>query len=475
MSSITKLIRRSVAILILSVALLFVLNIIWFMVLAMNQTGAGAPWAMAEDVADGLTGGNDGYTLSPDVQTALDQEHVWAMYIDNTTRSVQWHTQSLPEEIPMTYTIGDIADLTRGYLKDYPTFTKSTGEGLIVVGYPKDRYWKHLYPAWDMDIIKNAPMILLSFAGINITAIFLIYVIANSKLLRQIRPIEEGISALHTDQPIYVREQGLLSDLARNINETGEILRSQKVDLRKKETARANWISGVSHDIRTPLSMVLGYAAQMEEDPGLSPENRKKMAIIRQQGLKMKNLINDLNLASKLEYHMQPLSVETVSLRAIVRQCAADFINSDLEGKYPLTWQDEAENAPCRIQGDKALLCRAVNNVLNNCVSHNPEGCAITVTLGTEKGGCFVAVEDNGRGISREQLEKLRTTPHYMFSDGSCGEPRHGLGLLIVRQIVRAHKGTVTFDHGKRSDRIIADPGAAGNGFFVKITFPLMQ
>ena len=144
------------------------------------------------------------------------------------------------------------------------------------MGYPKDRYWKHLYPAWDMDIIKNAPMILLSFAGINITAIFLIYVIANSKLLRQIRPIEEGISALHTDQPIYVREQGLLSDLARNINETGEILRSQKVDLRKKETARANWISGVSHDIRTPLSMVLGYAAQMEEDPGLSPQNRKK-------------------------------------------------------------------------------------------------------------------------------------------------------------------------------------------------------
>ena len=168
---------------------------------------------------------------------------------------------------------------------------------------------------------------------------------------------------------------------------------------------------GVSHDIRTPLSMVLGYAAQMEEDPGLSPQNRKKMAIIRQQGLKMKNLINDLNLASKLEYHMQPLSVETVSLRAIVRQCAADFINSDLEGKYPLTWQDEAENAPCRIQGDKALLCRAVNNVLNNCVSHNPEGCAITVTLGTEKGGCFVAVEDNGRGISRNSWKNFGQPP----------------------------------------------------------------
>ena len=96
----------------------------------------------------------------------------------------------------MTYTIGDIADLTRGYLKDYPTFTKSTGEGLIVVGYPKDRYWK-LFIRPGYGYYKKCPNDPVILCRINITAIFLIYVIANSKLLRQIRPIEEGFPLTH--------------------------------------------------------------------------------------------------------------------------------------------------------------------------------------------------------------------------------------------------------------------------------------
>ncbi|HIS46031.1 MAG TPA: HAMP domain-containing histidine kinase [Candidatus Scybalocola faecigallinarum] len=460
MHSITKLIRRFAAILFISTLLILILNIVLFFIFASRQTGAGVPWSLAQSVALGLTKEADGYVLSDAAQKSLDQENVWAIYIDNETMSVVWHTNDLPEEIPKTYTIGEISALTRGYLKDYPTFTAGTDEGLVVVGYPKDRYWKHLYPVWDLDTIKNAPMIFLSVLGINVTAIFLIYVAANSGLLRQIRPIAEGIAALPTQQPVYVRERGLLSDLARDLNETAEILQAQKVDLRKKEMARANWISGVSHDIRTPLSMVLGYAAQMEEDPCLSEEIRKKASMIRRQSLKMKNLIRDLNLASKLEYHMQPMSVEPVSLRGLARQCAADFINSDLEEKYPLQWQDHNPEASGMIHGDKSLLLRAVNNVLNNVLTHNPDGCHVTMAVGAEKEGYYIMVEDDGKGISEEMLEKLRKTPHYMFSDSAVGEARHGLGLLIVRQIIRVHEGRVTFDHGSQG------------GFCVKMYFP---
>ena len=60
------------------------------------------------------------------------------------------------------------------------------------------------------------------------------------------------------------------------MNKTSEILQAKNRDLRKKETARANWIAGVSHDIRTPLSMVMGYAAQLADSPHLSGEERKK-------------------------------------------------------------------------------------------------------------------------------------------------------------------------------------------------------
>lgn len=92
--------------------------------------------------------------------------------------------------------------------------------------------------------------------------------------------------------------------------------------MQKKETARANWISGVSHDIRTPLSMVMGYAGQIEENEALPEADRKKARIIRQQSIKMKNLINDLNLASKLEYNMQPINPVPVNLVAVAgRAC----------------------------------------------------------------------------------------------------------------------------------------------------------
>ena len=119
--------------------------------------------------------------------------------------------------------------------------------------------------------------------------------------------------------------------------------------------ARANWICGVSHDIRTPLSVVMGYAGQLEEDRALIG-GKKKATVIRRQSERMKNLINDLNLASKLEYNMQPVKLEPQNPVALVRQIVIDFLNMDIEEKYPIYF-DEGENmARGCILGDKALF-----------------------------------------------------------------------------------------------------------------------
>ncbi len=429
--------------------------------LAADLSTSTGPWTTASETGDALQKTPDGYVLSEEMEQTLESENAWAIFIDNDTMQVAWHTDGLPEEIPSQYSISDISMLTRGYLTDYPTFTASAENGLIVVGFPKDRYWKLMYPSWDYYFIKNAPYIALIVVGINITVIFLIYIIANSKLLRSVKPIAVGVQALPTEEPVYVKERGLLSDLAKDINQTAEILQSQRADLRKKETARANWISGVSHDIRTPLSMVMGYAGQLEDAPDLSEENRKKASIIRQQSLKIKNLINDLNLSSKLEYNMQPLYPEPVNLIAVARQCAADFINLDLDEKYSLDWDVLDDLPACIVNGDKNLLYRAISNLLNNAQSHNPNGCHITLQIRTERTLCRITVVDDGVGITDEQLDKLRNTPHYMISDSSTTEPRHGLGLLIVQQIVTAHHGETHF------------ATAYPHGFCVEIELPI--
>lgn len=461
MRSVAKLTRRFVGILSLSTLLLLAVNLVILVVLAAYQTPGAGPWTTAGEAARALRRGPDGYVLGEDMTRTLEEENAWAVYIDDDTMEVLWHSEDLPEEIPLQYTASDISRLTRGYVADYPTFTGSGEDGLMVVGFPKDRYWKLMNPSWDYYFIKNAPAIALSVLGINVAVIFLIYILANAKLLRSVTPIANGVQALPTQEPVYVKERGLLSDLAKDINQTAEILRSQRADLRKKETARADWISGVSHDIRTPLSMVMGYAGQLEDDPDLSGETRRKASVIRQQSTKIKNLIHDLNLASKLEYNMQPLHPQPVNLIAVARQCAADFLNADLEGKYPLQWRAPEHIPACILQGDPNLLHRALENLLHNAQSHNPDGCRITLEVSVKAGACCIAVSDDGVGMTDKQLEKLQNTPHYMMNDAGIAEPRHGLGLLIVQQIVRAHHGTTRFS------------SVHPHGFCVAIQIPL--
>ena len=82
--------------------------------------------------------------------------------------------------------------------------------------------------------------------------------------------------------------------------------------------------------------MVMGYAGQLESSPTLPESERQKAAAIIRQSKRIKDLINDLNLASKLEYNMQPLMKKRENAVAVVRQVAVDFINMDLEHKFPI-------------------------------------------------------------------------------------------------------------------------------------------
>jgi len=267
-------------ILLLSCALLLVLNFVLLLILVAGQTPNAHPYTTAKEVAEALQPTNDGgHNLPETILSELKESDAWAIFIENETKQVKWNTDNLPETIPLSYTLSDIASLTRGYIDGYPTFTGNAENGLVVLGYPKESFWKHMYPSWDYELIANFPKIVLSVLAINAAFVFIIYVVANSKLLKSIKPIVHGIQSLPMGEPVYIKERGLLSELAMNINQTSDILQSQNNQLRRKETARANWIAGVSHDIRTPLSMVMGYAGQLRDDTHLTDDERRKAAV----------------------------------------------------------------------------------------------------------------------------------------------------------------------------------------------------
>ncbi len=132
---------------------------------------------------------------------------------------------------------------------------------------------------------------------------------------------------------------------------------------------------------------------------------KKKAAAILRQSSRIKNLINDLNLASKLEYNMQPLKKREENAVALVRQAAV------------------------------------------NCINHNEDGCRIFVSVHRTSLECRICIADDGRGVCEETLEKIRFTPHYMMCDTNTTQQRHGLGLLIVKQIAASHNGSLSVGH----------------------------
>lgn len=463
MKSVLKLIRRFVGIMLLSSALLINLNFILLFIITVRQATNSQPWQTAEEVADNLFQNDNEYILPEKLALELKKTDTWAIFIDNTTMNVVWKTDDLPETIPMSYSISDIARLTRGYIDGYPTFTGEAENGLVVLGYPKDSFWKHMWPSWDYHLIANLPKTLLTVLAINVTLIFMIYAAANSRLLKSVKPIVSGIQSLPAEEDVHIKEKGLLSELAANINKTSEILQSQRRQLRKKETARANWIAGVSHDIRTPLSMVMGYASQLESDDRLPEDDRKKASIIVSKSRQMKNLINDLNLASKLEYNMQPINPARQNLVAVVRQVVVDFINTDIDDKHPIEWETDEDLKVCFADIDEDLMKRAVSNLIQNCINHNEQGCHIFVRIMTGEDNCMIVVADDGRGATDEQIEKLNHSPHYMICDENTSEQRHGLGLLIVKQIVTAHGGVTEIGH------------SSYGGFSVTLILPMQE
>ncbi len=465
MNNLPKLIRRFTGILLLSFVVLVLANfaVLAFLMVWQSPSVADSPYNIAIQTGKAFQTSENGYTLPEEISTQLKEQNVWAFVVDNDTLQIVWKTENVPDTIPAGYSLSDIADLSVGYLDGYPTYTGSTENGIVVLGYPKDSFWKHTRASWNYNFFAHLPQIIFLVLTVNISVILLIYVIANMKFLKPVKPITKGIQNLSVGEPVHIPEKGLLSDISANINRTSDILQEQRQQLKKKETARANWIAGVSHDIRTPLSMIMGYAGQLKDDENLTGEERRKAEVIVKQSKRMQNLINDLNLASKLEYNMQPINTAKQNLLAVVRQVVVDFINMDIEDKYPIRWQTDEALTVCPVNVDKDLLKRAVSNLIQNSINHNEQGCKIYIEVTADDNYCTAIVSDDGIGASDELIEKLNKTPHYMLCDENTTGQQHGLGLLIVKQIVSVHGGeTVITNNSYR-------------GFTVKFMLPKIK
>ena len=395
-----------------------------------REYGSASPANMLEAVAADLSASD----ISEERLQELNRNQIWAMLLDASGRCI-WEV-SLPEEIPTQYTIQDVAVFSKGYLQDYPVFVRNTDNGLLVLGYPKDSFMKLTGNYFPIRAIRIFPLFITGILAIDIVLLFLVYYLSKRKIAKNTEPIMASIKTLSTGKPVDLSIQGELSEIADSVNQASQVLSRQN-------QARANWISGVSHDIRTPLSMIMGYAQRIAGDHEASGNIQQEAEIIRAQSTKIKDLVQDLNLVSQLEYEMQPLHKEPVRLSKLLRSYAADLLNAGISEKHSVEVEISSKAETAVIDCDARLISRAIGNLVQNSINHNPQGCDIFLSLDCSSVNVSITVADNGVGMSVEKLRELEEKPHYMESTDERLDLRHGLGLLLVRQIVEAHNGTV--------------------------------
>lgn len=392
-----------------------------------------SPQSMLEMTADATTPEQ----LSDNMIQKLRQNHIWAIYLNANGQS--YWSVDLPDEVPESYTIQDVALFSKGYIEDYPVFVWNTNDGLLVLGYPKDSYTKLTSNYYSIAALRRLPIFVLGMLGLDVLCLFCAYYFSKRKIIRNIEPIVSAVETLGDGKPVSVYISGELSKIANSVNKASSILNRQN-------EARANWISGVSHDIRTPLSMIMGYANRIAENESANKTIREQAEIVQKQSVKIKELVQDLNLVSQLEYEMQPLHKEVVRLSKLLRSYVADLLNTGISDSYIIGIQidPDAENAV--LECDARLISRAVNNLVQNSMKHNPLGCRILLSLSQTKNIPQLIVQDDGVGLSEKKLQELKEKPHYLECTDERLDLRHGLGLVLVRQIVAAHGGTMTID-----------------------------
>lgn len=349
----------------------------------------GRDWSVpTQAVSDCLTQTAEGYTFTGE---ALLRPENWAMLLDEGGQVV-WSFRK-PADVPDAFSLTEVASFIRWYLGDYPVQCRVRDDGLLVVGDAKGSIWKH-------DIALNTESLL------------------------QMPVWAAGL---------FLMALGCVLSLAYLVTRRW-FQQSQQV----RDEARAGWINGVSHDIRTPLSVVMGYAAQMEEDSALPPDRRRQASAIRAQSQVIRDLVNDLNLTMRLDCAMQALREERLQPAALLRRTAADFLNGGLAEGFPVEVELPSEPLP-DIKADEFLLRRAVNNLLTNCVRHNAPGCGIRMGGRVEADQVVLWVEGG-------QAAQSQSAPSRQLEED--GGAAHGTGLRLVAQIAAAHGGKARFFTG---------------------------
>ncbi len=275
---------------------------------------------------------------------------------------------------------------------------------------------------------------LTAYVVVSAVAALLVGAWVGRTLTRPLQQLEQAANAIKAgDLNQQVPIHG-----SREMVAMGTAFNEMAAQLSQAETLRKNLLADVAHELRHPIHILQGNLQAILDD--VYPLSKEEIARLSDQSQHLTRLVQDLHDLAQAEAHQLPLQQQEMEVADVVKEAVGTY--QPLAHGRDIDLHVELLGAIPAIQGDPARLRQVMLNLLDNALRHTPDGGRVLVTVQQEGGSLAVRVQDNGRGLSPEQLPYV--FDRFYKADRGRDQSGAGLGLAIVKAIVEAHGGRVT-------------------------------
>lgn len=374
----------------------------------------------------------------------LDEYGLWLQVIDNSGQEIFSHNK--PKSIPVSYTIPELVKLSTSPYENGSTVFVSSFEASgktwnYIVGFPY-AIGKYMLYYNGENVGRLSPMfrvaILIALIVVSISVVAYCF-----WLTRHLSKIAKGIGDISLRAYHPLNEKGVFGGVYMALNQMdSEIRRSDTVQA-DTDRARQEWIANITHDLKTPLSPVKGYAELLADNPVPDEHTVQEYgAIILKNVNHAEMLMNDLKLTYQLDAGAIPYHPQEVRLTRYMKEIVIDIINDPTFADRNIEFVSELSELIVSL--DPELFRRAVQNLIINALVHNPLETKVTIAIAmAPTSGVNIFIRDNGTGMS--EAEQAELFNRYYRGTSTKERPEgSGLGLAIAKQIIMLHNGNIT-------------------------------
>ncbi len=276
--------------------------------------------------------------------------------------------------------------------------------------------------------------LILSALGATAVALLLGVTLARTltRPLRELTAATRAVAAGDLSRRVQVPSRDELGDLASAFNQ-------MTIELTHARNLRQQMTADIAHELRTPISVILGHVDALDE--GVLPPTEETFRILREETTRLERLVDDLRTLSQADAGELSLLPRRVAPEALVRRAAA--AHEPLARSKQITLRLEVDPEAPQIMVDPDRLAQVLDNLLANALRHTPErGEIALLAVGTPE-GVEILIQDTGPGIPEEDLDRVFDRFYRPETSRSRSSGGSGLGLAIAKSIVQAHGGDI--------------------------------